>query len=109
MSFSKSHLFQIELAAEEAIVNIITYAYVNEQGHIEIDCYRTEPKNGILITIKDYGIPYNPIASIKNKDKDNLLEETLGGYGVFFILKVMDDVEYRREENSNILVLTKYH
>lgn len=107
--FNTNHLFQIELATEEALVNIITYAYIHQGGDIEISCYNPESMDGIVIVITDNGVPYNPIAGIKSKPPNHLLEENVeGGLGIFFIMNIMDEVEYARKDERNTLTLIKY-
>lgn len=106
--FQNSNISKIELAAEEALVNIISYGYPNSRGNIDISCNMPE-KQGLRIVIKDRGIPYNPLTNARKFDaKASTDDRSIGGYGVFFILKIMDEVNYRRENNSNVLVLVKY-
>ena len=53
--------------------------------------------------------PYNPLANPKTSQiekQDN--GSSIGGYGVFLILKIMDEVTYSRDDNSNVLTLVKY-
>jgi len=106
--FDSSIVSKIELATEEALVNIISYGYPDRIGTIEILCSPPE-KLGIKIVIKDHGIPYNPLTDAKKYIVGNPLQSrTIGGYGVFFILKIMDEVNYKREDNYNVLTLVKY-
>jgi serine/threonine-protein kinase RsbW len=109
--FDSPSITKIELAMEEALVNIISYGYPELSGNIDISCSLPDDKNaGIKIIIRDKGIPYNPLTNAKKFDpEDSSLSKTIGGYGVFFILKIMDEVTYTRENNSNILTLTKYY
>ena len=106
--FSKDWISKIELAFEEALVNIISYGYPNQKGIIELAC--TIPKSGgITIAIYDVGVPYNPLTNpIKFDPSDSIETRGIGGYGIFFILKVMDEVEYKREGGKNILLMTKF-
>ena len=101
---------QIELAAEEAIVNIVSYGYPSDQkGTIEISCFPAQDGSiGLKIMIKDDGIPYNPLTTKKTESISLIEKRVPGGFGVFFILKIMDEVEYKREDNANILILVKY-
>lgn len=110
VGFDDTSTTEIELAAEEALVNIVSYGYLNRTGKIEIGCFNsTENYKGLKIIIKDTGIPYNPLAGVRQREFHSIVEErTPGGYGVFFILKIMDEVEYKREGDSNILILIKY-
>lgn len=109
--FDPFRISQIELASEEALVNIVHYGYPKVAGTIQIVC--TKPGKhvqGIKITIKDKGIPYDPLTSphesIPYPFKGMLLKP--GGYGIFFILRIMDQVEYKRIKDTNILTLIKY-
>lgn len=104
--FSANLLSQIELALEEALVNIISYGYPSRRGVIEINCTQLSP-SGFQIVLKDSGIPYNPLSS-KLKESSSLKEVSVGGYGVLLIRKIMDEAVYRHEGNCNILTLIKY-
>jgi serine/threonine-protein kinase RsbW len=105
-----SHLDQVLLAAEEALVNIIHYGYALEQiGYIEITCDHSS--RGFKMTIKDQGVPFNPIEKISSLPSFFPATKTcssLGGYGIKLLLKLMDEVEYQRINNENVLSLTKY-
>lgn len=105
--FNGLRLREIELCTEEAIVNIINYAYSGEDGHVEITC-RDEGERGFVIEIMDWGKPFDiksiPIPEINT----DVLERKIGGLGIFFINELMDEVKYRREEDKNILTLVVY-
>ena len=106
--FRKSQIDRIELASEEVLVNIINYAYPSlESGIISIQC-DVIPSREIQIIIKDQGIAYNPLANFINIDPSEPLEhKRIGGYGVFLILNVMDEIAYSRENLHNVLTLKK--
>lgn len=102
---------RIELVAEEALANIILYAYPSQtQGFIEIECEEISlPKKGLKIALSDRGKAFDPIAKSKKIDTKAPLEKrTYGGYGIFFVLKIMDEVFYERKGNNNVLTLIKY-
>lgn len=110
VGFDENELAKIELACEEALVNIISYAYPHKKGELEIDCQSTE--KGIAISLKDQGIPYDPVShsEISKKVIDNpdpIELRKLGGFGIFFIMTLMDEVRYTREGDSNVLLLIK--
>ncbi|PJD96447.1 MAG: ATP-binding protein [Parachlamydia sp.] len=109
LSMHPSHIIKIELALEEALVNVMTYGYPHQKGTLEISCSPAQ-KLGIKIVVKDHGIPYNPLAQA-NKIMAALPQEgqILGGYGIYFILKIMDETEYHREDECNFLTLIKYN
>lgn len=108
VGFAKDFVSKIELASEEALVNIISYGYPGRIGSIDIECEPIE-KKGIKIVFRDKGVPYNPLGNRKQTDtKPSLQEKTIGGYGIHFILTIMDEVLYNREDNLNVLTLIKY-
>jgi serine/threonine-protein kinase RsbW len=113
-NISSTILDQIILATEEALVNIISYGYPEKKkGTVEIICEKPGNQDGIKITIKDKGIPFNPIENAPSNlpSPSNILDkssENLGGYGIYIITGLMDCVEYQRVNEGNILSLTKY-
>src|SRR5258708_3809957 len=105
--FDSEETSKIELALEEAIVNIIKHGYSQRPGDVAVSV-RPLSTGGVKITLKDRGIPYNPLANVKSLDRNAPAEHrTIGGYGIHFILQIMDEVAYEREGESNILHLIK--
>ena len=106
--FDKATVGQIRLASEEALVNVINYAYPGAEGTVEIACEEIQG-GGIKIEIKDAGIPFDPL-SLPSPDTSLPMEQrNIGGLGIFMIRKIMTSVKYRRENDRNILTLTKLH
>ncbi len=94
---------EIELATEEAIVNIINYGYGNSPGDIEITC--SLEKRDLLFEIIDSGVPFNPLAQTEPDVNADIDERSIGGLGIYLTEKLMDNIRYRREEEKNILTL----
>lgn len=103
--FQEPILYQVELAVEEALVNIIMYAFEHKNETIEIDCVSWKHQH-FDVVIMDRGIPFNPLNAKKLSSVSG--HESQGGWGIFFILKIMDEVHYRYEDGKNILTLIKY-
>lgn len=97
---------QLELALEEAVVNIIKHAYPEPGGKINIKCESLE-KNEIKVILIDNGIPFNPANVSKTNLEDMKKGQPLNGYGIFLIFKIMDTVEYEFKEGCNVLTLIK--
>jgi serine/threonine-protein kinase RsbW len=95
---------KIELALEEALVNICKYSYPDEPGDAEVSCKQDNCR--FIIEIVDSGIPFD-MTSLPPPDVTSSIEERkIGGLGIFLIKKMVNDVSYRREGNFNILKLT---
>ena len=101
----KADMLRIELAIEEAIVNIVNYSFPEKRGDIELNCECRN--NTITFRIIDNGTEFNPL---NQEDPDLTLpieEREVGGLGIFLIKNTMDDVSYQRKDNKNILTLRK--
>ena len=102
--FDQKKISKIELALEEALVNICQYSYPGESGNAEVSC--KQDKSRFIIEIVDSGIPFD-MTSLPSPDITSSVEQRkIGGLGIFLIKKTVDEVEYRREGNFNILNLT---
>lgn len=110
VGLQKKSINQVELAAEEALVNIISYAYYEApKGRIKVSIVFFGDEKKLILEIEDQGIPYNPLKEKVSSPKDlNLQQRKVGGLGRFFILKLMDQVSYERKGDSNILRLIKF-
>lgn len=103
--FGPKRILELELAAEEALVNILTYAYPEGAGDIEIAC-KGESGSRLTFEITDYGIAFDPLAFPVPDLLVELAIRKVGGLGVYFVRQLADHVEYRREEDANVLTLT---
>ena len=96
----------LNLALEEAVTNVIMYAYPEgTDGTVDII---TEVNDGQLtFIIKDSGKAFDPT---QKEDADVTLsaeERSIGGLGIFLVRQIMDSVDYQRIDNQNILTLKK--
>jgi len=95
---------EMSLALEEVLVNIFTYAYPHERGVVEIRCSSGEPGR-LAVEVRDQGVPFNCL-SWKEPDLERDIEDRpVGGLGIFLFRRLASRVEYRREEDTNILSL----
>ena len=94
---------QLQLAVEEAVVNICDYAYETPPGTVEI-CLEQEGDR-LTLELRDEGIPFDPLAVDAPDRQAGLDDRKLGGLGIFLIGKVVDEVRYRREEGVNVLTM----
>jgi len=95
----------INIAVEEIFVNIAHYAYPEGDGDVIVSVLISD--NNVTIEFTDSGIPYNPL---EKADPDTTLsadERSIGGLGIFMVKKLMDTMNYRYDNNKNILSITK--
>ena len=101
--FPERRALEIEMAAEEVLVNIIRYAYSQESpGDVKLRG-RAVSKDEFMLEFEDGGVPFDP-TSIAPPDVDlPLSRREPGGLGFFLVRKMVNEFRYRREENRNIL------
>lgn len=105
LQFSQKRIQEIQLAVEEALVNIFHYAFPEGGGEVEVTC-RQDDMNKFIIEIEDTGIAFD-VLSVSDPDiHADISERKEGGLGIYLIKKMVDDVRYRREGDRNILTFT---
>ena len=104
----------LNLAVEEAVVNVINYAYPKgTEGDIEINITNSpipdlsESSTEVIFTIIDQGVPFDPTTHDEADTTSELEERQIGGLGIHLIRNIMDRVEYQRDGNSNKLTMIK--
>lgn len=102
---SPERIDMLVLAVEEAVTNVINYAYGDREGDIVLTAGRQG--DSLVFEIKDQGEPFDP-TQVSGPDVTlPASEREPGGLGLFLIRKIMDGVHYRREGDMNVLTLTK--
>ncbi len=96
---------RLELAVEEALVNVFNYAYAGQAHAGAVTCRVMVETDGLTVEIVDEGPPFDPLAQ---PDPDTALEleqRQPGGLGIFMIRQLTDAVNYRREVGRNVLTI----
>jgi serine/threonine-protein kinase RsbW len=96
-------LMQLELAVEEAVVNICLYAYEVPPGELLVRIESGEDR--FVVDLVDEGVPFDPLGVEEPDLRAPAGERQVGGLGIFLVRRVMDEVAYRRDGSSNILRL----
>ena len=102
--FEGKRAMEIELAVEEALVNIFDYAYPDGEGQVEMHCTLKESKK-FVIEIRDKGIPFDGLSRPDPDTTADTEDREIGGLGIFFIKKVADEVRYSRNDDMNVLTI----
>jgi len=105
LEFSPKRVQEIELVLEEALVNIIKYAYpASSPGNLTIKLIETE-NSCLCIEIRDRGVLFNPLAQNDPDVEMELMERPIGGLGILLIKELTDELSWNREEHENCLTL----
>ncbi len=99
--------FKIELSIEEAVENVVQYAYEGGIGWLEAGTSLDDKSLILTIELRDAGMPFNPL---EKDDPDITLsagERPVGGLGIYICKSMMDSISYRYEDGNNVLVMSK--
>ena len=97
---------QMQLAVEEAVVNVMEYAYpVGETNDILLQI--SSDGQYVRFVIKDRGVAFDPTAKKKADTTLSVEDRPIGGLGILLVREIMDSVSYERTDGMNVLSLTK--
>jgi anti-sigma regulatory factor (Ser/Thr protein kinase) len=94
--------YKVNLILEEALTNIIKYAYKDTLAH-DIRIEITLKEHELIIELQDDGEEFDPIAAPPPKSPDSISESPVGGLGIHLVKQMADGVEYQRHQGRNIL------
>lgn len=101
-----SLVLKLFLALEEAVTNVILYAYPGETGK-NIDISVEKKEQSLYISIVDSGIPFDPMAKATPDISLSVEERPIGGLGIYLVKQMMTKVEYSRVGGKNVLTMIK--
>lgn len=106
LSLSAETTMNINLALEEAVANIIMYAYPPQEQH-NILLRVTSTKKQLIFLLTDKGASFDP-TQVEEVDITLTIEERpIGGLGIFLIRSIMNEISYQRIDNENQLIMKK--
>jgi anti-sigma regulatory factor (Ser/Thr protein kinase) len=99
-------VFEINLALEEILTNVISYGY-EDSGEHEIILRLLLKEGEVIAKVEDDGQPFNPLEAAEPDTSKPLEERPVGGLGIHLVRKFMDAVEYKRRQGKNLLAMKK--
>ena len=110
--FGVAHGLQTEtvhdlcVAFDEVLSNIVKYAYKDEMRH-EISVRLELAGPNLVAEVVDDGGPFDPLTAPTPPLHGGTDERPIGGLGIYFVRKLMDEVSYARHEGRNVLTMIK--
>ena len=105
-NIDESLAMSLNLALEEAVTNVILYAYpAGTDGTVDI--VADVKDDSLEFTISDSGRPFDPTAAPEADTSLGVEERPIGGLGIYLVRKLMDSVSYEYKDGKNILRLLK--
>jgi anti-sigma regulatory factor (Ser/Thr protein kinase) len=98
--------YDLQIASDEACTNVINHGYAGmNPGSIILEL-KASPEF-IVMTITDFGHPFEPVEAPQPDVEAMMLEKKASGFGLYLIYQTMDRVDYRTTAFGNHLILTK--
>jgi len=105
LELSSETTYALQLCLEEAVVNVISYAFEPDTEHdVRVAVWR----DGAIICaeITDDGMPFDPLAQELPQQPSDLASAHIGGLGIKLMRSFASAIAYQRAGSSNRLTLT---
>jgi len=98
--------YAVNLAVDELLTNTISYGYDDDDVHA-LDLALSMDGDVIVIEITDDARPFDPSQNTTPDTSAGIDERSIGGLGIFLVHELMDEVQYRRIGERNMVTLRK--
>ena len=95
-------VYAVNLILEEILMNIIKYGYDDGESH-EIEVQIEVEQEEIALTVIDDGREFNPLTVPPPDHSKSAMDRLEEGLGLQFVRHMRNAIEYRRDEDKNIL------
>ncbi|MBN2007922.1 ATP-binding protein [candidate division KSB1 bacterium] len=104
--FSASELYAFKASVDEACSNIIEHGYGFKDGSITIKAI--VGNNSLTIELIDQGKAFDPKLMQDPELTKYVDDRKKGGLGIFIMKRLLDEIDYKRTDEGNVLRLTKF-
>ncbi|MBT8355546.1 MAG: ATP-binding protein [Desulfofustis sp.] len=99
-------ILQINLVLDELFTNVVSYG-LEEDSSQQVHFSLSYHGNELSIVVSDDGRSFDPTQAPKPELDLPIDDQPVGGLGIFLMRQYTDNIEYRRENEKNIVTLTK--
>jgi anti-sigma regulatory factor (Ser/Thr protein kinase) len=101
---TEESVFDVRLAIEEMVGNVIRYAYPGGSGELEVG-WELDADGRLRVLVRDWGRPFNPIAHPNPDLTVDFGERPVGGMGICLVRQLVQKWHYERRGPRNVLEL----
>jgi len=101
--------FALTLSVDEAITNIVSYAFAGARPGPAAPCIRVlhhRDDQGVHIEIRDNGVAFDPTGLPAPANAESIDTAAIGGHGVQLMRHFLRALSYTREGEENRLAMT---
>jgi len=103
---AKAIVDNLNLCLDELLNNTISYGYEDQAEH-NIAIGLSIADGLLTVEIRDDARPFDPRKPTPAAVGDSLQARKLGGLGLQFVKNLMDDLDYRRIDGTNVVRISK--
>jgi anti-anti-sigma factor len=100
-------VYHCELAVDEVCTNVVEHGFRGDGANREINIRCNYDDERFSVTVMDDSKAFDPLSIADPDPKANLEDRKSGGWGIYFVKKLMDEVRYQHEGQQNQLVMVK--
>jgi anti-anti-sigma factor len=100
-------VFDTNLALDEVLTNIISYAYDDHAEHVIVVRLRVD-RDRFIVEVEDDGRPFDPLSTDEPDMAVPVDERRVGGLGLSLVRRLMTELEYERRDDHNVLTMTRF-
>ena len=89
-----------------ALDELLTNAFAHGSA-VEVSVEAEVSSDRLCVTLRDDGKPFNPLELAVPDTGLSVEERKVGGLGIHLVRQMMDDVVYQRQNERNVITLTK--
>jgi serine/threonine-protein kinase RsbW len=106
LSIPELEINMMVLAVDEICANLIIHSNnSNQDQHLELTI--KDESQGIIFEIMDKGAPFD-VSAYEIPEIDDLVKtKRKGGLGLMLVKRIMDQIEFRKEKDFNVLRMFK--
>jgi len=99
-------IFEINVGLDELFTNIVSYGFDDDLEH-QIKFSLAKDDDKLIVHVEDDGVPFNPLDVRTGSVSTDLDSTDIGGLGIHLVKNMMDDIDYKRSEGKNKVILQK--
>ena len=103
---TRKNIFDINLVLDELFTNVVSYG-CSDNAECVLRVAISKDHKTLTLQVEDCGIPFNPMDAEAPDLEKGIEERAIGGMGIHIVKSLMDDIQYQRKKDMNILTLTK--
>ena len=104
LGLPKAKALDVKLCLNEAVTNALVHGLDGvTDGHVSVELARWPDRT--TISIRDNGIPFNPLEAAEHEPASDILSAKVGGLGIAILRSTASSAGYRHVGSENILTL----